>query len=83
MTIDKQGVEVRRMKKKPYYECDIGPRGQGVLRQTLLSFSRTPSRPARTGEDHDRAGVSNFDFSSTTLGQHGKVSVQAAGTELE
>ena len=64
---------MRTFKKKPYFECDLGPRGQGILRQTQLSFSKTPTTPARTGEEHDRAGLSNFlNFSSTTVGQHGR-----------
>ena len=35
---------VRTVKKKHYFECEVGPRGRGVLRQTLLTFcSTTPS----------------------------------------
>ena len=71
----------RRMKKVPYYECDLGPRGRGVLRQTTLSFTRTPTTP-RTGGGHDREGGSNsLNFSLTTEGQHGVDSVRATGTE--
>ena len=76
------GEEIRTYKKKPYYKCDLGPRGQGVLRQTLLSFPRTPTTPARTGEEHNRAGVSNFsNFSSNTVGQHGMKEVRAASEQ--
>ena len=72
----------RRMKKVPYYECDLGPRGRGVLRQTTLSFTRTPTTPSRTGGGHDRAGDRiSVDFSLTTEGQHGGDSVRATGTE--
>ena len=72
----------RRMKKVPYYECDLGPRGRGVLRQTTLSFTRTPTTPSRTGGGYDRAGDSNtLNFPLTTEGQHGGDSVRATGTE--
>ena len=68
IAVNKEDVEVRSYKKKPYY--DLGPGGPGVLRQTLLSFTRTPTTPTRTSEDRDWAGVSNISaLSSTKLGQ--------------
>ena len=42
----------------------------------LVGLGNTPTR---TGEGHDRVGVSNyFNFSSTTVGQHGMNDVQTA-----
>ena len=72
------GVKTKTTKKKFYYECERGPRGQGVLRQARLLFSKTPSLPSRNGEGHDREGVnsSNFQFSSTTAGQHARGATQ-------
>ena len=32
------GNKVKTVRKKHYYECEVGPRGQGVMRQTFLSF---------------------------------------------
>ena len=82
ITKNKKGEVIRRMKKVPYFECDLGPRRRGVLRQTTLSFTRTPSTPSRTGGGHDRAGDTiSDDFSLTTVGQHGGDSVRATGTE--
>ena len=82
ITKNKQGVLIKKMKKVPYFECDLGPRGRGVLRQTTLSFIRTPTTPSRTGGGHDRAGDGILiDFSLTTEGQHGGDSVRATGTE--
>ena len=56
------GVKFKSTKKKYYYECEMGPRGQGVLRQTRLSFSRTPSLSSRNGDGHDRgeSTISSF-----------------------
>ena len=34
-----RGKKIRSFKRKHCFECDLGPRGQGVLRQTKLSFS--------------------------------------------
>ena len=68
------GVKIRSVKKKHYFECELGPKGVGVLRQTRLSFSGTSSTPSRTGGGHGRGGTSNFDFdfSSPTVGQHAR-----------
>ena len=75
-----EGVEVRSFKKKYYYECEVGPRGRGVLRQTRLSFSGTPSSPAMTGVGHDTRGgeSSTFHFSSPTVGQQTRGDMQTA-----
>ena len=32
------GSSIKTTKKKHYFECEVGPRGRGVLRQTLLTF---------------------------------------------
>ena len=72
------GVKFKSTKKKYYYECEMGPRGQGVLRQTRLSFSRTPSLSSRNGDGHDRGGVNSFQFSSSTVGQHARGATQTA-----
>ena len=58
---------MRSFKKKYYFECELGPRGLGVLRQTRLSFSGTPSTPSRTGDGHGRGGTSYINFSSPTV----------------
>ena len=78
VTRNAEGVEVKSFRKKHYFECELGPRGQGVLRQTHLSFSRTPATPTRTREGHDRVGASNISFSSTTVGQHARGAIQTA-----
>ena len=84
VTVNPGGVEVSTYNKKPYFECYLGPRGQGVLRQTQLSFSKTSITPTRTGEGHDRVGVSNyFNFSSTTVGQHGMNNVQTTDEQTK
>ena len=83
MSRNAEEVEVKTFKKKPYFECDLGPRGQGVLRQTRLSFSRTPSTPTRTGEGHYRVGASHMNFSSTTVGQHARGAMQTAEQNIE
>ena len=73
-------VKTKTTKKKYYFECERGPRGQGVLRQTRLLFSKTPALPSRTDEGHDRVegNSSNIQFSSTTVGQHGRGATQTA-----
>ena len=72
-------MEVRSFKKKYYFECELGPRGLGVLRQTRLSFSGTPSTPTGTGVGHGiRGGSSTFNFSSPTVGQHARGDLQTA-----
>ena len=78
VTRNADGVKIKTTKKKPYYECELGPQGQGVLRQTRLSFSKTSSLPSRNGEGHHRGGVSNFKFSSSTAGQHARGATQTA-----
>ena len=63
---------VRTVKKKHYFECEVGPRGWGVLRQTLLTFcSTTPSVATLTGGCHEGVGGGlDKNFSSTTVGQN-------------
>ena len=50
------GSKVKTVRRKHYFECEVGPRGQGVMRQTLLSFSRTTTLATRTGGGHDGMG---------------------------
>ena len=75
VTTDPGGKKVKSYKKKPYFECDLGPNGRGVLRQTQLSFLRTPTLTGLGGEDVAGEGASTeaeLEFSSTTVGQAGK-----------
>ena len=73
------GRKIRTTRKKHYFECEVGPRGRGVLRQTLLTFwSITPSITSCSlatlrGEGHERVGggLNSNNFSSTTVGQTG------------
>ena len=79
VTTGPDGKKVKSYKKKPYFECDLGPNGRGVLRQTQLSFLRTPSLTRLVGEDVTGVGTSteaDAIFSSTTVGQAGKDAVQ-------
>ena len=66
------GSKVRTQKKKDYYECKVGHRGRGMLRQTLLMFcSTTPAVATLTGGGHEGVGGGlDFNFSSTTVGQN-------------
>ena len=65
------GSKVRTVRKKHFYECEVGPRGRSVLRQTLLTFcSKTPSVATLTGGGHEGVGGDlTCNFSSTTEGQ--------------
>ena len=75
------GSKVKTVRRKHYFECEVGPRGQGVMRQTLLSFSRTPTLATRTGGGHDGVGGGlDNNFSSTTVEQPGEAA-QSVGLE--
>ena len=62
------GDNIKTFRRKNYLQCEV--RGQGVMRQTRISFSRTPTPAKQTGERHDGVGGSSaINFSSTTEGQ--------------
>ena len=77
------GKNVKSYKKKPYFECDLGPQGRGPLRQTRLSFIKTTPRPVQRGVDMTVAGNTEendcSNFSSTTVGQAGDGTVRTEG----
>ena len=77
------GKNVKSYKKKPYFECDLGPQGRGPLRQTRLSFTKTTPRPVQRGVDMTVAGDTEenvcSNFSSTTVGQVGDGTVRTEG----
>ena len=67
------GSSIKTTKKKHYFECQVGPRGRGVLRQTFLTFcSVSPSVTSLRGEGQDGVGggVDSSNFSSPTVGQY-------------
>ena len=68
-------------KRETWYECDVGPEGGNVLRQSRLSFVKTTPVIVR-GVGDARGGTqntSNSDFSSTTEGQSGASNVRTPG----
>ena len=75
-TVGPGGEMISKTTKKTYYECDLGQRGRGGLRQSQLSFTarRTADRAGLGGEDtrggrRDDISNDSHDFSSTNAGQ--------------
>ena len=69
------GQKVKTSKKKHYFECEVGPSGRGILRQTVLQFALvSPSFAELSGGDQDRVGggMDNCfaNFSSPTVGKN-------------
>ena len=69
------GKNVKTTRKKHYFECEVGPSGRGILRQTVLQFALvSPSVAELSGGDQDRVGGgmdnSFVNFSSPTVGQY-------------
>ena len=69
------GQKVKTTKKKHYFECEVGPSGRGVLRQTVLKFSSvSPSITTLSGGGQDGVGGgmdnSIDNFSLPTVGQY-------------
>ena len=69
------GKNVKTTRKKHYFECEVGPSGRGILRQTVLQFALvSPSITTLSGGDQDGVGGgmdNSFDnFSSPTVGQY-------------
>ena len=72
-TVGPGGELISKITKKTYYECNLGQRGRGGLRQSQLSFTarRKTDRPDLGGDDTRGGRRDDFsDFSSTNVGQH-------------
>ena len=84
-TVGPDGEMISKVTKKTYYECDLGQRGRGGLRQSQLSFTaRRTAGSLSLGGDDTRGGWRGLsaDFSSTNLGQQAGSSTSKDGQEL-